>query len=118
MVNYAIFELVAVILAVPFSYFMARLVKYYSRPNYRNEVDTDFQKEWNGKPEDEFEAWLRLRRKYLRQDVPGKYLDHIRMRMSSVNKRDHLSNISVSENGELYPDGDKDSSKSSETGLN
>ncbi|WP_340106426.1 hypothetical protein [Rhodohalobacter sp. 8-1] len=117
MTNYAIFELVAVILAVPFSYLMAKLVKYYSRPNYRNEVDTDFQKEWNGKPEDEYEAWLRLRRKYLRQDVPGKYLDHIRMRMSSLNKREHLSNLSVSENGELYTGGDKDSPKSSETGL-
>lgn len=118
MINYAIFELVAVILAVPFSYLMAKLVKYYSRPNYRNEVDTDFQKEWNGRPEDEYEAWLRLRRKYLRQDVPGKYLDHIRMRLSSVNKRDHLSNVSVNEDGELFRGGDKGSTKSSETGLN
>jgi|AntRauTorcE11897_2_1112592.scaffolds.fasta_scaffold01515_10 hypothetical protein len=116
MTDYAIFELVAVILAVPFSYLMARLVKYYSRPNYRNDVDTDFQKEWNGKPDDEYEAWLRLRHKYLRQDVPGKYIDHIRMRLSSVNKRDHLSNMSVSENGDLYLGGKKDSSKSSETG--
>lgn len=118
MLTYAIFELVAVILAVPFSYFMSRLVKYYSRPNYRNEVDSDFQKEWNGKPDDEYEAWLRLRRKYLRQDVPGKYLDHIRMRVSSVNKRDHLSDITVNEKGELYRGGSRDSSKSSETGLN
>lgn len=116
--NYAIFELVAVILAVPFSYLMARLVKYYSRPNYRNDVDTDFQKEWNGKPDDEYEAWLRLRRRYLRQDVPGKYLDHIRMRISSVNKRNHLSNLSVSEQGTLYRAGEKDSSKNSGTDLN
>jgi len=118
MMNYAIFELVAVILAVPFSYLMARLVKYYSRPNYRNEVDTDFQKEWNGRPDDEYEAWLRLRRKYLRQDVPGKYLQHIKMRLSSVNKRDHLSNVSVGENGILYSGGQKDSSKNSESDLN
>lgn len=118
MITYAIFELVAVILAVPFSYLMARIVKYYSRPNYRNEVDTDFQKEWNGKPDDEYGAWLRLRRKYLRQDVPGRYLDHIRMRISSVNKRDHLSNLSVTETGEIYQAGDKDSSKSSETDSN
>lgn len=110
MMNYAIFELAAVIFAVPFSYLMAKLVKFYSRPNYRNEVDTDFQKEWNGKPEDEYEAWLRLRCKYLQQDIPVKYLKHIRMRVSSVNKRDHLSNVSVSENGELYRGYDKDSS--------
>lgn len=118
MINYAIFELVAVILAVPFSYLMARLVKYYSRPNYRNEVDTDFQKEWNGNPDDEYGAWLRLRRKYLRQDVPGKYLQHIKMRLSSVNKRDHLSNVSVDENGTLKRGGEQDSSKSSETDSN
>lgn len=118
MINYAIFELVAVILAVPFSYLMARLVKYYSRPNYRNEVDTDFQKEWNGRPDDEYEAWLRLRCKYLRQDVPGKYLQHIKMRMSSVNKRDHLSTISVDEKGALNSGGYKNSSKNSETDSN
>lgn len=118
MTNHAIFELVAVILAVPLSYFMARLVKYYSRPNYRNDVDTDFQKEWNGKPDDEYEAWLRLRRRYLRQDVPVKYLEHIQMRISSVNKRDHLSNLSVSEHGTLFRAGKKDSSKNSETDLN
>lgn len=116
MTHYAIFELVAVILAIPFSYFMAQLVKYYSRPNYKNDVDTDFQKEWNGKPEDEYEAWLRLRRKYIRQDVPGKYLDHIQMRLSGVNKRDHLSNTSVNERGDLYRGGEKDSPKRSETG--
>lgn len=115
--DYAIFELVAVVLAVPFSYFLARVVNYYSRPNYRNDVDTDFQKEWNGKPDDEYEAWLRLRRRYLRQDVPGKYLDHIRMRISSVNKRDHLSNLSVSETGTLHRAGETDS-KNSETDLN
>ncbi|MFO7845042.1 MAG: hypothetical protein R6V27_00665 [Balneolaceae bacterium] len=99
MLNYAIFELVAVIFAVPLSYLMARLVKYYSRPGYREEVDSDFHKEWNGRPEDEYYAWIRLRHKYLRQDVPDKYLSHIHMRISSVNKRDHLSNTAVGENG-------------------
>lgn len=118
MMNYAIFELVAVVLAVPFSYLMARLVKYYSRPNYRNEVDTDFQKEWNGKPEDEYEAWIRLRNNYLRQDIPSKYLKHIEMRLSSVNKRDHLSNISVGEDGQLYTGGRKNPTKSSENDSN
>jgi len=118
MIEYAIFELVAVMLAIPFSYLMSRLVKYFSRPNYRNEVDTDFQKEWNGRPDDEYEAWLRLRRKYLRQDVPVKYLQHIKMRLSSVNKRDHLSNVSVGENGTLCSGGQKDSSKNSESDLN
>ena len=118
MMDYAIFELVAVILAVPFSYLMAKLVKYYSRPNYRNEVDTDFQKEWNGKPDDEYEAWLRLRRKYLRQDVPGKYLAHIKMRLSAVNKRDHLSELSVNEKGDIYRGGEKDPFKNSESDSN
>ncbi|HKL14883.1 MAG TPA: hypothetical protein VJ915_04570 [Balneolaceae bacterium] len=118
MMDYAIFELVAVILAVPFSYLMAKLVKYYSRPNYRNEVDTDFQKEWNGRPDDEYEAWIRLRRKYLRQDVPGKYLDHIKMRLSAVNKRDHLSNLSVNEKGDIYRGNVKDPFKNSESDSN
>ena len=116
--NYAIFELIAVALAVPFSYLMARLVKYLSRPNYRNVVDTDFQKEWNGRPEDEYEAWIRLRSKYLRQDIPYKYLKHIEMRLSSVNKRDHLSNMSVGEDGQLYTGGKKSSTKSSESDSN
>ena len=54
----------------------------------------------------------------MRQDIPGKYLDHIKMRLSSVNKRDHLSNLSVSENGDLYRGGEKDPFKNSETDSN
>ena len=101
MLNYAIFELAAVILAVPMSYLMARIVMHYSKPDYRNEIDTEFQKEWNGRPDDEFYAWIRLRMKYLQEDCPPKYLKHIKERISSVNKRDHLSNISVNSEGSI-----------------
>lgn len=116
MAEKAIFELVAVILAVPLSYLMAWLVKYYSRPGYREEVDSDFQKEWNGRPEDEYYAWLRLRRKYLRQDVPDKYIRHIQMRLTSVHKRDHLSNSAVGEFGLIEQDGDSTDSADGENG--
>jgi len=101
MINYAIFEIVAVILAIPMSYAMARVVQYYSRPNYRNDIDTDFQKEWNGKPEDEYYAWIRVRRRYLYQDSPAKHLRHINERLASVNKRSNLSNVLVDDKGEL-----------------
>lgn len=101
MTEHAIFELVAVILAVPMSYLMARIVMYYSRPNYRNEIDTEFQKEWNGRPDDEYYAWVRLRRRYLQEDCPPKHLKHIKERMSSVNKRDNLSNISINSKGAI-----------------
>lgn len=115
MIEYAIFELAAVILAVPFSYFMARVVKYYSRPGYREEIDSDFHREWNGRPEDEYYAWLRLRRSYLQHDVPPKHLEHIKMRIESVNKRGHLSNLCVNQNGRVLKAGEERSFKDWET---
>jgi len=101
MVYVAIFELAALILAVPMSYLMARIVIYYSKPNYRNQIDTEFQKEWNGKPSDEYYAWIRLRHRYLQEDCPPKFLKHITDRLSSVNKRDNLSGLSVNVKGEI-----------------
>jgi len=108
MADNAIFELVAVILAVPLSYLMARIVMYYSRPGYRNDIDTEFQREWNGRPEDEFYAWVRLRRRYIQEDCPPKFLKHIKIRMNAVNKRDNLSNIAVNDKGAIeFADGEK-----------
>lgn len=114
--NYAIFELVAVILAVPFSYIMSRVVKYYSLPGYKEEIDSHFHKEWNGKPEDEYYAWLRVRKDYLQHDVPPKYLDHIKMRIASINKRNHLSDFYVDSSGHMNSAGEERYPKGKETG--
>lgn len=99
--EYAIFEVVAVVLAIPFSYMLSRVVKHYSKPNYRNEIDSDFLREWNGKPEDEYYAWIRLLRQYRDQDSPKGHFRHIKQRLSLLNKRDMLSGMSVDDKGRV-----------------
>ncbi|MCC5912875.1 MAG: hypothetical protein JJU46_00750 [Balneolaceae bacterium] len=97
----AIFEVVAVVLAIPMSYFLSRIVKHYSKPGYRNEIDSDFLREWNGKPEDEYYAWIRLLRRYRKQDSPKEHYSHIKMKISMLSRRDMLSGMSVTEKGDV-----------------
>ncbi|MFU8813050.1 MAG: hypothetical protein ACNA78_08780 [Balneolaceae bacterium] len=101
MTDYTIFEIVAVVLAIPLCYLLAYAAKYVSRPNYKNDIDEDFQREWNGTPEDKYYAWIRLRNLYLHYDSPTKYIGHIQFRMEQVNRRSFLSSTLVDHNGEL-----------------
>jgi hypothetical protein len=97
----AVFELSGFLLAIPISYIMARVIRNRSKPGYRDEIDSDYLREWTGDPEDEFYAWLRLRNRYLQQDSPPGYSRYVNQKMDSLTKRDMLSVYSVNRNGQV-----------------
>jgi hypothetical protein len=117
MTELAIFEIFIVLLAIPFSYFLAMVVKKSSASGYKNDIDSDFLREWNGKPEDEYYAWLRLRKRYRNQDSPPNHFRHIEEKINQVNKMAHLSTMGVTEKGELISYRKLDNSSSKKTGY-
>lgn len=108
MITLAIFELFAIILAIPMSYLLAYIVKQISEPDYKNDIDSDFLREWSGEPEDEYYAWLRLRWRYRNQDSPPKHLQYIHNRIKMLKKRDLLSVYGVTEKGKIIKSSDSD----------
>lgn len=101
MPQHAVFELFAIVLAIPLSYLLAVFVKRLSEPGYKEDIQSDFLREWNGKPEDEYYAWIRLRERYRHMDMLPKHFTYIKQQLAMINKRSHLSDYSVSESGAI-----------------
>lgn len=99
--QHAFLEFLFLLLALPLSYAMAKWMQYLSKPDYTDDIKSDFLREWNGKPEDEYYAWLRLRRRYLYHDSQPIHLKFIHQKISELNKRDKLSDTVVTESGKI-----------------
>lgn len=97
----AVIEFLFLLLALPLSYGMARWMIYVSKPDFRDDIQSQFLCEWNGQPDDEYYAWMRLRNRYRYLDSLPKHLIYIQQQMNSCHKRDMLSGYSVGEMGEI-----------------
>lgn len=99
----AIYELVAIILALPLSYVLAYLVKKwaYKFTAYQNEIDRLFVTYWNGRPEDEYNAWLKVRRTMLNTSASKKQLKYIDKNLRKVNRNTYISGSYIGDDGEI-----------------
>lgn len=105
-VTYAIYEIVGLILAIPLSYGLARLVRFWSGRSWLDEVDEVFQRNWNGRPEDELYAWMKTRNDF--QSRPGRRTrqkKYIEEEISRINRRKLYSEFLVSEEGVVEKEG-------------
>ena len=101
MIELAVFELLLLLFALPLSYILAKFFKKHNTSVYKTEIDQMFHKFWNGKPEYELYAWQMVRRHYLGQDTPKKYMKYINNKILSLNRRDILSQFYIDEKGLL-----------------
>jgi len=101
MASLAIFEFIAILIALPLSYGLAWYFRKSKKKSYMNEVDRMFHRYWNGKPDSELYAWQMVRRHYLYSDTPQKYLKYIGGKIESLNNSDLLSSYYIDEAGNL-----------------
>lgn len=99
----AIYELVAVILALPLSYLLAYVIKRwaYKFTAYQNEIDRLFVTFWNGHPEDEYNAWLKVRRTMLNASPSKKQMKYIDKNLRKVNRNHYISGSYIGDDGEI-----------------
>ncbi|PWN07519.1 hypothetical protein [Rhodohalobacter mucosus] len=101
MIQLAIIEIILLMMALPLSYAMAYWMRELSKPDFRDDIQSEFLREWNGEPDDEYYAWLRLRNMYRQRDSLPKHIHYIQDQISKANKRSMLSGYSVSEKGKV-----------------
>ncbi len=101
MTNLAIFEFIAIAIALPLSYGLAWYFRNSKEKSYMHEVDQIFHQYWNGKPESELYAWQMVKRHYFYNDTPEKYLKYIREKIESLNNSDLLSDFYIDKAGNL-----------------
>ena len=99
----AIYELVAVILALPLSYLLAYVIKRwaYKFTAYQNEIDRLFVTFWNGRPEDEYNAWLKVRRTMLNASPSKKQMKYIDKNLRKVNRNHYISGSYIGDDGKI-----------------
>jgi hypothetical protein len=97
----AVFEILLLVLVLPLSYGMAYWMRYLSEPDYRDDIQSEFLREWNGEPDDEYYAWIRLRNRYRNRDSLPKHLHYIEDKIKNADKRPMLSGSSMDEFGNV-----------------
>lgn len=98
--SFAIYEILGLIISLPLSYAMARIAKIYTFDTYKDEVDRLFAATWNGKEEDELNAWLKVKSIYLSKKAPKKK-KYISKRIQELDHYKLLSRSYVDDEGKM-----------------
>ncbi|HKK44299.1 MAG TPA: hypothetical protein VJ964_02175 [Balneolaceae bacterium] len=99
--GFFIYEIIALIIAIPLSYLSARLIKIIRRNQSEDDVRTLFFIYWNGKEEDEIYAWYKVRHVLLKREKENRKLQFVERKISEINKQRLYGEMSISESGEL-----------------
>jgi len=103
-VVFAIYEVFALILALPLSYALAIWMRRNSRNHWSNAVFERFQYHWNGKPEDEYYAWLKTKQEFQAEVRETKLINQ---KIRDLNRAKMLSDSFVADRGEVVSDVEK-----------
>jgi len=99
--NFAFYELAALLVSIPISYILVRVIRKVRQNSYEDEVRTLFFIYWNGTEEDEIYAWYKVRHILLKREKEDRKLQFVERRISEINKQRLYGEMSVTENGEL-----------------
>lgn len=103
-VQLAFFEFFALLIAIPLSYVLAYLVKRFSANSYEAEVLKLFSFYWNGEPEDEIYAWMKVRSILKDREDSRKKIHYVNRKIESLNKQPLYGTWKVNGKGELLTD--------------
>ena len=100
----AIFELVALLIAIPLSYVLAYAVKRLTSNTYEDEVLKLFSLYWNGQPEDEMYAWMKVRSVLESREDAHKKVQYVNQKIDRLNKQPLYGSWEVNSEGDLLSD--------------
>lgn len=103
-VQYAIFEIVALLIVIPLSYILAYLVKRFTADTYEDELLKLFGLYWNGEPEDEIYAWMKVRMILMNREENKKKVRYVNQKIERINKQSLYGTWEVTSKGELLSD--------------
>lgn len=84
---------------VPLMFIIIQAIVDYSRPGWKEELHNMFMHFWNGTPEDELNAWYKVRRQLLDNGIKGEKLSFVDQKIADLDKSKFLSNTYVTAEG-------------------
>jgi hypothetical protein len=103
-INLAIFELVALLIVIPLSYVLGFFVKRFTANTYEDEILKLFSFYWNGEPEDEIYAWMKVRYVLEKREEAKKKIQYVNQKINNLNKQPLYGSLKVNSKGELLSD--------------
>lgn len=100
----ALFEIAALLIVIPLSYVFAYLVKLFTADRHEEEVVKLFSFYWNGEPEDEIYAWMKVRSILREREDSQKKIHYVNRKIAHMNKQSLYGSWQVSGEGELLTD--------------
>lgn len=98
------FKLVALLILIPLGYVLAYFVKRFTANSYEEELFKLFSFYWNGEPEDEIYAWMKVRSVLENREEAEKKIQYVNRKISSYNRESLCGSLKVDSNGELLSD--------------
>ena len=102
--QFALFEIAALLIVIPLSYVLAYLVKRFTANTYEDEILKLFSLYWNGEPEDEIYAWMKVRSILKEREGSQKKIRYVNQKINDMNKQALYGSWQVSGKGELLTD--------------
>lgn len=102
--RYAIFEITALLIVIPLSYVLSWFVKRFTANTYEDELIKLFGFYWNGEPEDEIYAWMKVRTVLQNRENGKKKVRYVNQKINRLNKQPLYGSWEVNSNGELLSD--------------
>ncbi len=101
MTSFAIYEFVALILALPLSYWFAWLAKKHTHSTYKDEMNKLYHIYWNGEEDDQLNAWLRVKNLIPQSEASDKRVKYINKQIKELNKSGIYSDSVVDNTGDV-----------------
>ena len=105
--SFAIYEFIGLLLALPLSYFFAWLVRRDRPRTYKDELQRMFHVQWNGEPEDEYYAWLRVRMFFEETPSNEKKLKYIDKQIQGMSRYRLYSDTFINREGDVLHKADQ-----------
>jgi len=96
-----LFQIAAFLMVIPLTYLIFEIVKDYRKSGYEKEMLDLYEIYWNGTPDDELNAWYKVRRNLLMREESEKKLKFVDQKIQEVDKKNIIGKTLVNEQGEL-----------------
>jgi hypothetical protein len=84
--NLAIFEIIALFVAPPITAVVGNLIRKYFKDDLHNYLEHRFHQYWDGREENEYYAWQRVRQYVMQTSADERKLKFIDRKMDSLNR--------------------------------
>lgn len=84
---------------LPLTFIIVQAIIDYRMPGWKEELHHQFLEQWNGTPEDEINAWIKIRYRLLHQDASEEKLNFVNRKIANLDKSKFISSTYVTSDG-------------------